>query len=258
MTSLYLAWNDPVSRQWMPVGRLTRHGTEPSAYEFAYTEGARQALYSSPHWQVPGFPRLDQVYKSTEMFPAFRDRLMNFGRPDRAEFLSYLNLDVGSWDEVAELALSGGRAHSDWFEIFPEIVPNEEGHFVSRFVLQGLDQADPDAVRRADKLQVGNQLTIQFESNSPDSTSVVSVKTRDNCTLGWLPNYLVSWLRQGHTWSGTDFRARVARVNLDAPLSHRLLVEFQGRVPMGFTNMRDLPEFQPIPISNGDAKAELI
>ena len=256
MTNLYLAWQNPVSRQWMPVGRLTRHETEPAAYEFAYTEGVRQAQVSSPLWQVPGFPKLDQLYRSVEIFPAFSDRLMNSGRPDRAEYLSYLDLDLGSWDEVTELALSGGRTHSDWFEIFPEIVPNAEGYVVSRFVLQGLDQADPDAIRRADSLRAGDPLHLQFVSNSPDTTSVISVNTRDHCALGRLPNYLVSWLHRDDTWLGTDFGASVARVNPDAPLSHRLLVDFRGRVPLGFTNMRDLPEFRPIPSSDCDIADE--
>ena len=138
MTNLYLAWQNPVNRQWMPVGRLTRLETDPTGYEFTYTEGARHAQGSFPIWKVPGFPRFDQLYESTELFPAFSDRLMNFGRPDRAEYLSYLDLEVGSWDEVAELALSGGRTHSDRFEIFPEIVPNEEGYFVSDSCYKGL------------------------------------------------------------------------------------------------------------------------
>ena len=246
MTNLYLAWQNPVSRQWMPVGRLTRHETEPTAYEFAYTEGAHQAQVSSPLWRVPGFPRLDQLYRSVEIFPAFSVRLMNSGRPDRAEYLSYLDLEVGSWDEVAELALSSGRAHSDWFGIFPEIVPNAEGYFDTRFVLQGLDQADPDAVRRANSLKAGDPLELKFEPKSPDATSVNIVDTRDHCTLGRLPNYLVFWLHHDGAWLGTDFNASVARVNPDAPLSHRLLVDFQGRVPLGFTSMRDLPGFRPI------------
>ena len=35
-------------------------------------------------------------------------------------------------------------------------------------------------------------------------------------------------------------------VNLEAPLSHRLLVDFRGRLPVGFSPMRDLPQYQPI------------
>ena len=256
MTTLYLAWRNPMSRQWLPVGRLTRHETDPAEYEFMYTEGARHTEWSSPLWRVPGFPELDRPYRSTEMFPAFSDRLMNFGRPDRAEYLSYLDLDVDRWTEVAELAISGGRAHSDRFETFPEIVPNADGYFVSRFVLQGLDQVGPDAVRQADSLNAEDPLELLFNSNSPDATKVVSVNTGDGYTLGWLPNYLVSWLHHERTWMVTEFGASVARVNPDAPLSHRLLVDFHGRLPLGFTNMGDLPEFQPIPGSNGDPTNE--
>ena len=246
MTNLYLAWQNPSSRQWMPVGRLTRHETEPAEYEFTYTEGARHARRSVPFWQVPGFPDLDRQYRSTEMFPAFSDRLMNSGRPDRAEYLSYLDLDVDNWDEVAELAVSGGRAHSDRFEMFPEVVPGAEGYFASRFVLPGLDQINPEAARRANSLKVGDPLVLLPESNGPNATNVVRVKTNDDHPLGWLPFYLVSWLYHDRIGLVKDIGASVARVNHDAPLSHRLLVNLHGRLPQGFLSMRDMPELQPI------------
>ena len=40
-------------------------------------------------------------------------------------------------------------------------------------------------------------------------------------------------------------------VNRDAPLSHRLLVDFRGRLPVGFSPMRDLPQYQPIVTAEG-------
>ena len=44
-----------------------------------------------------------------------------------------------------------------------------------------------------------------------------------------------------------NFRAgQWRKVNLKAPLSHRLLVDFRGRLPVGFSPMRDLPQYQPI------------
>lgn len=246
MTNLYIAWQNPVTRQWTPVGRLTRHETAPAEYEFAYTEGARNARQASPLWQVPGFPDIDRLYRSAEMFPAFSDRLMNFGRPDRSEYLTYLDLDVDNWDEVAELAISGARAHSDRFEMFPEIVPDAEGYFASRFVLPGLDQISPETARRANSLKVGDLLELSPDSNGPNGKDIVRVKTNDDHTLGWLPFYLAPWLHQGRDLLVKDFDASVARVNHDAPLSHRLLVDLHGRLPHGFLSMRDMPEFRPI------------
>ena len=64
--------------------------------------------------------------------------------------------------------------------------------------------------------------------------------------IGWLPRYLVDDLQQDGVWTITDAAATVAQVNLDAPLSHRLLVDFTGKLPPGF-RMDDLPQYQPLP-----------
>ena len=40
MKTLFLAWQDPTTRAWLPVGRLTFDG---KMYTFAYTQGAKEA-----------------------------------------------------------------------------------------------------------------------------------------------------------------------------------------------------------------------
>ena len=251
MTTLYLAWQDQQSRGWSPVGRLTRYETDPVEYEFSYVEGARQIKQIVPLWKVPGFPEQDRLYRSAEIFPAFRNWVMNLQRPDRPEYLSYLGIDVNNWDEVAELSVSGGRGHSDRFEIFPEIVPDARGRFASRFVLHGLRHTNPDSIQRSESVEAGEELQLAFELNNPVTTHAISVKTRDHYILGWLPRYLVSGLHEDDRWMITEVAATVAQVNLDAPLSHRLLVDFSGRLPEGFSPMRELAEYQPIPKGHG-------
>ena len=171
---------------------------------------------------------------------------MNLGRPDRSEYLSQLGIDISNWNEVTELSVSGGRSHSDSFEAFSAIVPNEEGHFASRFILHGLRHTNPDSVRRSESLEEGEPLELSFELNNPVTGHAISVKTRDQYILGWLPHYLVSGMHQDDTWMVTEVETKVAQVNHDSPLSHRLLVDFSGRLPEGFNPMRDLPEYQPI------------
>ena len=246
MTTLYLAWQDRRSRGWFPVGRLTRCETDPVEYEFAYVEGVRRAEQLAPFWQVPGFPEQDRLYRAPEIFPAFRNRVMNLQRPDRPEYLSHLGIDVNNWDEVTELSVSGGRGRSDRFEMFPEIAPNADGRFASRFVLHGLRHTNPDSIRRSESVEAGEHLQLSFELSNPVTPHAISVKTRDHYILGWLPRYLVSGLHQDDIWMATEVETTVAQVNPDAPLSHRLLVDFSGRLPEGFSPMRDLPEYQPI------------
>lgn len=65
MKSLYIAWQDPKTRTWHPVGRLTRdHGL----YRFVYTRGAQ----ASPQFTCLGRMRdLHKAYWSANLFPFF-------------------------------------------------------------------------------------------------------------------------------------------------------------------------------------------
>ena len=246
MTTLFLAWQDHRSRSWFPVGRLVYHEAQPAEYEFSYIQGAREAEQAAGFLKIPGFPELDKLYTAPAIFPTFRNRVMNLNRPDRPEYLSQLGIDISSWDEVTELSVSGGRSHSDRFEAFPEIAPDEDGRFSSRFILHGLYHTNPHSVLRSKSLAMGEWLELSFELNNPVAGHAISVKTRDQYILGWLPRYLVSGMHQDDAWMFTEVETRVAQVNHESPLSHRLLVDFSGRLPKGFSPMRDLPEYQPI------------
>ena len=245
MTTLYLAWQDQRSRRWFPVGRLV-HGEKGLAeYEFTYVDGASQASEIAQFRGIPGFPELEGHYKSPVLFPAFRNRVMNLRRPDRPEYLRQLGLDDAGWDEVSELSVSGGFSHTDNFEVFPAIEPDTHGGFQTRFILHGLRHTNPDSIQRTESLQVGESLQVAFDLNNPAATHAISVRTSDHYVLGWLPRYLVDGLHQDDAWKVTDVKATVAQVNFEAPLSHRLLIDFSGKLPPGF-RMEDLPQYQPI------------
>ena len=255
MNSLYVAWQHPRSRKWFPVGRLVRHEAEPAEYEFAYLQGAEQAKDEASFFMVPGFMEFDRLYKAPAIFPMFRNRIMNLSRPDRPEYLAMLGMNPDSWDVVTELSLSGGRVRSDSFETFPAITPDESGHFTTRFILHGLRYTNPDSIQRSELLEPGESLEFAFELNNPVATHSIIVKTTDHYLVGWLPNYLLAGMHQDNAWIVEEVEATVAQVNGDAPLSHRLLVDFRGRLPKGFSPMRDLPEYQPIAAVNAPIAA---
>jgi hypothetical protein len=246
MNTIYLAWEDRRSRRWFPVGRLVRNDSGTCKYEFSYTEGARQAKESAGFVEIPGFRNLDEQYQADELFPAFANRTMNLGRPDRAGYLSGLGLDEAEWDALSELCVSGGLSHADSFEVFPEIEPDREGRFETRFVLHGLRHLNKHAIERSESLRVGDALRLSFELNNPVTLHAILVMTDDYYSLGWLPRYLVDCMHRGGGWLVEDVEVSVAKVNPYAPLSNRLLVDFSGRLPEGFNPMKDLEEFKPI------------
>lgn len=247
MNALYLAWQDSQSRRWFPVGQLVvHHDSEPGRYEyeFAYIGGVKEAERTANFRPIMGFPELTERYRSGGLFPIFQNRVMNARRPDRPEYLRRLGLD-DSADAVTELALSSGMKHTDNFQVFPPLIAGHEGQFTYRCMAHGLRHTEHDAIQRTESLEVGEALKLCDQRDNPTVTLAIKVCTQDSRHIGWLPRYLVDDLQQSGGWIVTDAKASVAQVNLDGPLSHRLLIDFSGKLPPGF-RMEDLPQYQPI------------
>ena len=135
---------------------------------------------------------------------------------------------------------------ADSFEVFPEIEPDREGRFETRFVLHGLRHLNKHAIERSESLRAGDALHLSYELNNPVTSHAILVMTDDYYMLGWLPRYLVDCMHRDGAWLVEDVEVSVAKVNPFAPLSNRLLVDFSGRLPKGFNPMKDLEEFKPI------------
>jgi hypothetical protein len=252
MTKLYLAWQDRRNRRWYPIGRMSQSASNPLEYEFEYVRGAEVARNVAPPFAipVPGFPDLGKNYRAPDVFPAFRYRAMNRGRPDLSEYLESLGLDTEDSDVIEELAVSGGHSVKDSFETFPAIEPDRDGKFKARFIVHGLRLKDHTVVDKVASLNSGDHLNLAIESSNLFGAHAVGVKTEDQRRLGWLPRYLADVLRRDDGWEVKDLEVRVARVNHEAPLSHRLLVELNGRLPPGVDPMSELEMYQPISTSH--------
>ena len=246
-TTLYLAWQAPKSRRWFPVGRLDAEPDEnASHYEFSYIEGAREARDAADFLMVPGFPELDAPYQSEKLFPFFENRLMNRRRPERAEYLRGLGLDPACWDPVSELAAPFNHAHGNGFEVYPDIVPDNDGYFQTQFLVHGLRYTNPHSIERTERLEIGEELRLSLEMNNPVTGHAVTVKTADQYVIGWLPRYLVDVVYQGGGWMVSAPEARVAQLNLEGSLSHRVLADLSGQLPPTMRSMDCLPQYRSI------------
>ncbi len=246
MTTLYLAWQHAQSRRWFPVGRLVRRQCVAGEFEFAYVRGAKEAETTAGFRAIPEFPSFEQRYHASALFPTFRNRAMNASREDREEYLLQLGLDAREADELEELSVSGGRSHSDSYEVFPGIEPDPDGKFQAMLVLHGLRHTNAKAVQAVQELRAGEELGVAFELNNPVTKHALLVHTRDYHTLGWLPRYIAEGIYECADWVTLDARVTVAQVNHCAPLSQRLILNFSGRLRAGVSPMRDLAQFQPI------------
>lgn len=242
--TLFLAWQGVgANRSWFPVGRLDADVATPE-YRFRYTKGAERAKEKAGFSAILSFPELTRDYRSPELFPLFRNRVMTPSRPDFPSYLETLGLD-GSAEPVAILAVNGGRRVTDNYEVFPKLVKQPDGSFTCRFLLHGSRYVSQSGQERLATLKPGDELLIALELNNPATRLAVQIQTTDYLILGWAPRYLVDDLTMAMAESSGKYAASVVRVNPQRhSLRPSLLVELSGY----WDNYEPMsgPEYQPL------------
>ena len=225
--TLFVAWQDNnPSRAWFPVGRLDADVERPS-YRFRYICGAQRAQKKAGFPLLLEFPRLDEDYKSSELFPLFQNRVMNQKRPDFADYLHSLDLSEGG-DPIEILSVNGGHRVTDAYEVFPEIKKDKNGSFVCRFFLHGWRRVSQVALDRINRLEPEEELYMTLELTNPATGLAVQIQTTDYYMIGWAPRYLVADLVAAMGES-PGYSAHVVRVNPQlAPSNQRVLIEMRG------------------------------
>lgn len=237
MTTLFVAWQAPdPTRAWFPIGRLDASPNR-QAYVFQYTRGALRAHEQAGFEPLIAFPSFERRYEAHELFPLFKNRILEPNRKDFAEYLQWLDLDPANADPIEILSLTGGERQTDSLEVFPKVKKLQDGTISCRFFLHGLRHVSAAARERAELLKEGESLQVAIEVNNPATTYAVQLQTTDCHLVGWAPRYLVDDLRTALLEHST-IKANVQRINrLGAPYARRLLVELRGGVPAAFEPM---------------------
>jgi len=231
MNSLFLAWQAPTPvRAWFPVGRLDAD-LKKHFYEFRYIQGALRAQRQVGFRPLAAFPDLRARYRASELFPLFKNRVLDPNRKDFADYLRSLDLDPAHADPIEILAVSGGERQTDSLEVFPKIEKGAGNSFRCRFFLHGLRHVSPAAQTRALELQPSDKLQVSVELNNPATGTAIQLTTGDYAFLGWAPRYLVSDILNAVEKS-PQITAIVVRVNdVGVPLNRRILIELVGKLP---------------------------
>lgn len=226
--ALFVAWRDPGSHRIFAVGRLLRISQPFDGYEFAYIQGAIDAAAVG---FVPflAFPDLGEVYRSSELPPFFKNRVLSPSRPDYGEYVETLALDPATADPVTILAISGGGRATDKIEVFPDLVRDAEtGQVGTRFLVRGV-QYVPGAEEHIVRLEVGERLFCMLDVQNPVNPEAIALRTAKQEVVGFLPDYLA---KDVHLLLKEDpeLLVRVERINLPpAPRHHRLLCSLKAR-----------------------------
>lgn len=242
--TVFLGWQDTIDRRaWYPVGCLS---VDPSGgdYVFGYTRGALAAQERSGFTPLYDFPAFESIYRSEQLFPLFKNRVMT---PQRESFQAYLRqLDIADSDPypLEILAVDGGYRVTDSFQVFPKIEKREKGAFRCRFFLHGWRHTNDASRARVDHLREGENLHVAIELANPATGCSVQIQSEDYQVLGWAPRYLVGDLVQAMAHAPGDYCARVVKVNpIPAPSKQRVLIELSGHWPEAHEPMAG-PEFQ--------------
>ena len=244
MKKLFVAWQDPISSSWYPVGRLT---FENNRYEFIYLQGAKEAREKIGFQGIWSFPDFNKVYQSTEIFAFFFNRIMRPSRPDYPLFIEWLNLSPNEAVPITVLSRSGGRKVTDNYEVFPYPELDKKGFYHLYFFLHGLHYMPPETNARIKKLEVGETLYLMHDSQNIFDSNALMLRTKDFFPLGFCPRYLsndVFPLLQNHP---NSLEIKVDRLNHPpASLQMRLLCHLivKNEIFQPFSNKN----YQPIPV----------
>ncbi len=243
--TLYLAWQSPgPGNAWFPVGRLDTD-RQQGLFWFTYVHGAWRAAKKAGFRPPMAFPNFRARYEAGELFPLFKNRVLDFQRKDFPDYLRTLALDSAHPDPVEILALSGGELQTDNFEVFPRLEMGPDNRFRCRFFLHGLRYLSEEVHKVWPTLMSDEPLQVALELNNPATGIAVQLATRRYEVVGWAPRYLVDDLVPA-VGQHQELSARVVRNNeAETPPNRRILVEMNGVVAPGHKMMAG-PDFQPI------------
>ncbi len=239
MITLFMSWQDPKSRAWHPIGRLS---CEPDRFRFEYVRGVQDAQKQGFE-PLPSFGDLDRIYEAETLFPLFSNRVLNASRPDYGEFLSWLGVaDAdGSSQPLELLARSGGQRVTDQLEVFPMPSALGDDRYSVRFFVHGLRHMSPDAVMRASSLESGNRLHVMHDFQNPVDRCALMLRNAESYDgdvypLGYTPRYLFADCFD-RMMKDTDWpKIIVEKVNpAPAPIQFRLLCRAEMQLDTGVT-----------------------
>lgn len=241
MKALFVAWQEPDSRRWLPVGRLTQ---EEGKYKFVYTRGAKEAKNFTPFGRMLD---LDAAYVSDVLFPLFANRVLPKSRPEYWSYLRWLGLDEKAHNELEVLARSGGLRATDTLEIFPCPEPTEDENYEVYFFCHGVRHLKPHDQAVINALKAGERLYLMRDVQNEHDAKALLLRTGDPISsVGYCPRYYSGdFSRLLESVSANQVRVTLVQVNPDAPMQLRLLCKLSAPWPDSFSAC-SLDQFQPV------------
>ncbi len=236
---LILAWQD-TNAQCFPVGRFSKQG---EAYSFVYTKGVKQAQKSG-FFGLASMQDFDKKYHYDDIFPLLKNRILNKSRPDRDDFLAWLEIKSEDSD-FEELAKTGGIKATDNLQLFPVPI-KENNQYTLSFFAQGISHLAEECQSRIEQLKKGEKLYFCADLENQQDKDAHLLRTEDPVEMvGYCPRYFAKDFKKLFDLSKESFNIEVQKVNKDAPEQLRLLCKINCDWHSDFSPF-SAPEFQKI------------
>jgi hypothetical protein len=212
--------------------------TEAEDYRFAYLSAASHAPGFRP---FPGFPRLNEVYRSPRLFLFFASRLMDPRRPDFQEYVRALDLPPDP-TQLDLLSRSEGVVKGDRIAVVEEPQVQSDGSSSHVFVVRGVRFAAPDPAdreRRLGGLVTGTPLVVRRDVGNPVNGDALQILTESGEPIGWVPDALVRYVGAVLDTPGGELTVQ-RRNGPEMPPHVRLLAHVQGQLPVGVSPLPQL------------------
>lgn len=234
--ALFVAWRGPVDQSmYLPVARITEVSVGSQVeFEFCYIRGVERAN-AEGFTPFREFPDIARIYRSREMFPFLRNRLMNPSRPDYLAYVERLGLSPATVQPLELLGRSMGLKSTDNIELFPlPVRPASTGLYTTFFLLRGIRYRTDIEQRRIDKLRSGESLEVVPDPSNEHDCHAMRLFTQDKVFIGYVPTYLSEDICQLRSCCG-QVQVCVDRVNpYPAPVQHRVVCRVETCWPNGF------------------------
>ena len=226
---LWLVWKEPIERRRFVIGELIYDGFQ---YIFQYNSLELDEARSKGFDYFPGFPDLEKLYESFELFASIDTRLPNRMRPDYLDILNSYNLTIQS-SKMDVLRKTKGRLLTDNFEFVPVFNKNKVEFEIAGTRHYLLDDTLKSCLKVNDCL-----ILKKDDTNSKDSYAVlVLYQNKDSFhILGYVPRY---YSKQIFELLSDDIKysIKIENLNLNTPLSGE---EFMVGVKLIFDKMDDV------------------
>ncbi|WEY38821.1 HIRAN domain-containing protein [Paraburkholderia sp. SUR17] len=247
MQTIFVAWQQPSSREWIPVGRLDRYRGE---FRFMYTRGAKRAENFRP------FGRMDNLhgtYYSSVLFPLFANRVLTRSRPEFSRYFDWTGLpDYSIDDPLPILAVTGGLRGTDPIELFALPQRDTSGRFAIDFFARGMSHFAPPNVEAANALKPGSKLFVMRDLQNEHDQYALCLRTNDPSYLvGYCPKYYTQDICKLLALNPKGLTVTVKQVNVGAPLTMRLLCALDAPWHEGFEPFSENEDMQSLATLDG-------